>query len=98
MVLQGFPPGTGGDLPELDIAQYDFRRDLYGEVISTNHQLWLGQRGGVTRLHQDSYTIDVMHVQLVGEKHWIVMGPDANLAETAAGTRICTRWPRRPPG
>ncbi|MBN3003485.1 cupin-like domain-containing protein [Chromobacterium alkanivorans] len=78
-------PELAADLPEMDIAQYDFRRDLYGEVISTNHQLWLGQRGGVTRLHQDSYTIDVMHVQLVGEKHWIVMGPEAKLAETADG-------------
>jgi hypothetical protein len=72
-------PSLAPDLPELDIAQYDFRRDLYGEAISTNHQLWLGQRGGVTRLHQDSYMIDVMHVQIVGEKRWHVMGPDAKL-------------------
>lgn len=78
-------PELAEDMPELDIAQYDFRRDLYGEVISTNHQLWLGQRGGVTRLHQDSYTIDVMHVQLVGEKHWTVMGPQAMLPETETG-------------
>ncbi|NHR05534.1 hypothetical protein HA052_09990 [Chromobacterium haemolyticum] len=78
-------PELAEDMPELDIAQYDFRRDLYGEVISTNHQLWLGQRGGVTRLHQDSYTIDVMHVQLVGEKHWTVLGPQAMLPETETG-------------
>jgi hypothetical protein len=68
------------DMPELPIAQYDFRRILYGEKISTNHQLWIGQRGATTRLHQDSYMIDVLHAQIVGDKHWIVMSP-----ETAVG-------------
>jgi hypothetical protein len=63
-------PELAADLPELDIAQYDFRRELYGEAASRNHQLWLGQRGGITRLHQDSYMVDVMHAQIVGEKLW----------------------------
>lgn len=70
-------PELALDLPELAIAQYDFRRDLYGEAVSTNHQLWIGQQGGITRLHQDSYMVDAMHVQLVGSKRWIVMGPEA---------------------
>lgn len=72
-------PELAQDMPELDIAQYDFRRNLYGGEASTNHQLWLGQQGAVTRLHQDSYMVDVMHAQIVGEKHWYVMGPDAVL-------------------
>jgi hypothetical protein len=78
-------PELAGDLPELDIAHYDFRRDLYGEAASTNHQLWLGQKGGVTRLHQDSYSVDVMHVQLVGEKLWYIMGPNAELTRDQRG-------------
>lgn len=73
------------DLPELDIAQYDFRRELYGEAVSTNHQLWIGQKGGITRLHQDSYMVDVMHVQLVGTKRWSVMGPYADLSAVDDG-------------
>lgn len=72
-------PWLAEDLPELDIAQYDFRRNLYGEAISTNHQLWIGQRGGITRIHQDSYMVDVIHVQIVGEKRWYIMGPNAEL-------------------
>jgi hypothetical protein len=72
-------PTLADDIPELDIAQYDFRRNLYGENISTNHQLWIGQRGGVTIMHQDSYMVDVMHVQIVGEKRWYVMSPAAQL-------------------
>jgi len=72
-------PFLAEDLPELPIAQYDFRRNLYGEKISTNHQLWIGQKGATTRTHQDSYVIDVMHAQIVGEKHWCVMGPEAYL-------------------
>ncbi|RZU44116.1 cupin-like protein [Streptomyces sp. BK022] len=79
-------PELADDMPEMDIAQYDFRRNLYGDAPSTNHQLWLGQKGGVTRLHQDSYTVDVMHAQIVGEKLWYVMGPKAELrADTAEG-------------
>ena len=78
-------PFLAADMPELDICQYDFRRNLYGESISTNHQLWLGQHGGITRLHQDSYMIDVMHAQIVGEKHWSIMGPEAELHEDASG-------------
>lgn len=77
-------PELAEDMPEMDIAQYDFRRNLYGDTASTNHQLWLGQRGGVTRLHQDSYSVDVMHAQIVGEKLWYVMAPEAEvLADTA---------------
>lgn len=72
-------PELAEDMPELDIAQYDFRRSLYGDAASTNHQLWLGQQGGITRLHQDSYSVDVLHAQIVGEKLWYVMGPDAEL-------------------
>lgn len=72
-------PEIADDLPELEIGLYDFRRHLYGEEASTNHQLWLGQAGGVTILHQDSYMVDVMHVQLVGEKRWYVMSPQADL-------------------
>ena len=72
-------PSLAEDLPELPIAQYDFRRNLFGEKISTNHQLWIGQKGATTRVHQDSYFIDVMHAQIVGEKHWCVMGPNASL-------------------
>jgi hypothetical protein len=72
-------PELADDMPELDIAQYDFRRQLYGEAMSQNHQLWLGQKGGITRFHQDSYSVDVMHAQIVGEKLWYVMGPDAEL-------------------
>lgn len=72
-------PWLAQDMPELDIAQYDFRRNLYGAEASTNHQLWIGQKGGITRLHQDSYMVDVMHAQIVGEKRWHVMGPQAHL-------------------
>ncbi|MEU0036323.1 cupin-like domain-containing protein [Streptomyces sp. NPDC006333] len=75
-------PELAADMPEMDIAQYDFRRNLYGESASTNHQLWLGQRGGVTRLHQDSYSVDVMHAQIVGEKLWYVMAPETELSDT----------------
>ncbi|APY90329.1 cupin-like domain-containing protein [Streptomyces alfalfae] len=82
---QTIAPELAPDMPELDIAQYDFRRDLYGEAASTNHQLWIGQRGGITRLHQDSYSVDVMHVQIVGEKRWHIMGPDAELLAGADG-------------
>lgn len=78
-------PELAADTPELEIAQYDFRRDLYGEAVSTNHQLWMGQRGAVTILHQDSYMVDVMHVQLVGNKRWHVMSPDAALPCTDSG-------------
>ncbi|WP_433261042.1 cupin-like domain-containing protein [Actinosynnema sp. CS-041913] len=78
-------PELAADMPELDIAQYDFRRDLYGDKASTNHQLWIGQRGGVTRMHQDSYMVDVMHAQIVGTKRWYVMGPDAVLPRDADG-------------
>ncbi|MEU5313798.1 cupin-like domain-containing protein [Streptomyces sp. NPDC021562] len=72
-------PELADDMPELDIAQYDFRRNLYGDAGSTNHQLWLGQKGGITRLHQDSYSVDVLHAQIVGEKLWYIMGPDSEL-------------------
>ena len=34
-------PWLSEDIPDLDIAQYDFRRNLYGEAISSNHQLWI---------------------------------------------------------
>jgi hypothetical protein len=78
-------PQIAADMPELDIAQYDFRRNLYGDKASTNHQLWLGQQGGVTRLHQDSYMVDVMHAQIVGTKRWYVMGPEAVLRVGADG-------------
>ncbi|HEV7368044.1 cupin-like domain-containing protein [Arenibaculum sp.] len=78
-------PFLAEDMPELPIAQYDFRRDLYGERISTNHQLWVGQKGATTRAHQDSYLIDVMHAQIVGEKHWCVMSPEAFLRRGADG-------------
>lgn len=79
-------PELAADLPELLIAQYDHRRALYGEQVSNNHQLWLGQAGGITRLHQDSYMVDVMHVQLVGSKRWSVLGPQAFLHERPDGT------------
>ena len=72
-------PQLARDTPELDVAQYDFRKDLYGEQASTNHQLWAGQRGAVTILHQDAYLVDVMHIQIVGEKRWMVMAPEAHL-------------------
>ncbi|MGC0315920.1 cupin-like domain-containing protein [Kitasatospora acidiphila] len=78
-------PELADDLPELDIAHYDFRRDLYGDAAATNHQLWLGQCGGITRLHQDSYSVDVMHIQIVGEKRWSIMGPDAELLADPTG-------------
>jgi hypothetical protein len=78
-------PQLAADLPELEIAQYDFRRNLFGERISTNHQLWIGQQGATTRLHQDSYSIDVMHAQIVGNKHWCVLGPDAALGRNQDG-------------
>jgi len=79
-------PFLAEDLPELLIAQYDFRRNLYGKSISTNHQLWIGQAGGTTRFHQDSYFIDVMHAQIVGEKHWSVMNPKAYVAFDKTGS------------
>jgi hypothetical protein len=79
-------PELATEMPELDIAQYDFRRDLYGEKASTNHQLWLGQKGGITRLHQDSYAVDVMHVQIVGTKRWYIMGPHAELRLDPTGS------------
>lgn len=78
-LFQNSCPELAEDMPELDIAQYDFRRDLYGDEASTHHQLWLGQKGAITRLHQDSYMVDVMHVQIVGEKRWYVMSPEAEL-------------------
>ena len=78
-------PQLAADMPELDIARYDFRRNLYGEKASTNHQLWLGQKGGITRLHRDSYMVDVMHAQIVGTKRWYVMGPKAELRLDANG-------------
>ncbi|PRY41586.1 cupin-like domain-containing protein [Umezawaea tangerina] len=78
-------PQIAADMPELEVARYDFRQDLYGEKASTNHQLWLGQEGGVTRLHQDSYSVDVMHAQIVGSKRWYVMGPKAELRLGADG-------------
>ncbi|HEY3606277.1 MAG TPA: cupin-like domain-containing protein [Pseudonocardiaceae bacterium] len=78
-------PELADDLPELDIAHYDFRRDLYGDAAATNHQLWIGQRGGITRLHQDSYSVDVMHAQIVGEKLWYIMGPKAELRRDQRG-------------
>lgn len=67
------------DMPELDIAQYDFRQKIYGAEIAANHQLWIGQKGATTRVHQDSYLVDVMHAQISGEKLWCVMSPDAHL-------------------
>lgn len=78
-------PQLAADLPELPIAQYDFRRNLFGKRISTNHQLWMGQQGATTRLHQDSYVVDVMHAQIVGRKHWCVLGPNATLAQDKHG-------------
>jgi hypothetical protein len=78
-------PQLAEDMPELPIAQYDFRRNLYGEKISTNHQLWIGQKGATTRIHQDSYYMDVMHAQIVGEKHWCVMSPNAFLGRDESG-------------
>ncbi|MFY1583647.1 cupin-like domain-containing protein [Micromonospora sp. WMMD734] len=84
-LYQASCPDLAEDLPELDIAQYDFRRNLYGDDASVNHQLWLGQQGGITRLHQDSYTVDVMHAQIVGTKRWYIMSPDAELRRNADG-------------
>lgn len=78
-------PELAAEMPELDIAQYDFRRNLYGEAAATNHQLWMGQKGGITRLHQDSYSVDVMHVQILGEKLWYIMGPAAELRADQRG-------------
>ena len=72
-------PELAEDMPELDIARYDFRRNLYGDAASTNHQLWIGQKGGITRLHHDAYSVDVMHAQIVGDKLWYIMGPTAEL-------------------
>jgi len=84
-LYKAISPQLMADLPELAIADYDFRRDLYGEAISTNHQLWIGQKGGTTRVHQDSYIIDVMHAQIVGEKHWSILKPGAHLHRKADG-------------
>lgn len=78
-------PQLAAELPELEIARYDYRRNLYGDEASTNHQLWVGQRGGITRMHQDSYLVDVMHVQIVGAKRWYVMGPGARLRSGPGG-------------
>src|SRR4051812_17617359 len=44
-------PELAEDMPELDIARYDFRRTLYGDAASENHQLWIGQQGAITRFH-----------------------------------------------
>ncbi len=82
---QNNAPQLAAELPELEIAQYDFRRNLYGGEASTNHQLWVGQHGGITRMHQDSYMVDVMHVQIVGAKRWYVLGPGAQLRRGANG-------------
>lgn len=82
-------PQLAADMPELDIAQYDFRRQLYGEAASVNHQLWIGQRGGITRLHQDAYSVDVMHAQIVGEKLWYIMGPDAEFLPETGVEALC---------
>lgn len=78
-------PFLAADTPELEIAQYDFRRNLYGEKISTNHQLWIGQKGASTTVHQDSYMIDVMHAQIVGAKRWSIMAPPAWLGTDEGG-------------
>lgn len=84
-LYKAISPELMDDLPELEIADYDFRRDLYGAEISTNHQLWIGQRGATTRVHQDSYIIDVMHAQIIGEKHWSILKPGATLKKNADG-------------
>lgn len=84
-LYKSISPQLSADLPELTIADYDFRRELYGSAISTNHQLWIGQQGGTTRVHQDSYIIDVMHAQIVGEKHWSIMKPSVKLHRTNDG-------------
>ncbi|CAN5544635.1 hypothetical protein BH11PSE7_BH11PSE7_34640 [soil metagenome] len=89
-------PQLARDTPELDVAEYDFRKALYGEATSTNHQLWAGQRGGVTILHQDAYLVDVMHIQLVGEKRWIVMAPEARLDCLEDGTPDFARLAAEP--
>ena len=86
-------PHLAEDLPELPIAQYDFRQNLYGRKISTNHQLWIGQAGATTRFHQDSYFIDVMHAQIVGEKHWYVMSPEALVTSDSTGN---LKWETHP--
>lgn len=78
-------PFLAQDMPELAIAQYDFRRNLYGERISTNHQLWIGQTGATTRIHQDSYLIDVLHAQIIGEKLWYLAAPPACLTRDRSG-------------
>lgn len=85
-LYKAISPELMQDLPELAIADYDFRNDLYGEEIATNHQLWIGQKGGTTRVHQDSYIIDVMHAQIVGEKHWSILKPNVTLHKAEDGS------------
>jgi len=84
-LYRAISPELADDLPDLPIAAYDFRRELYGESIAANHQLWIGEAGATTRIHQDSYFIDVMHVQIRGIKRWSVFGPEASLTRDAAG-------------
>lgn len=78
-------PELADDMPELEITQYDFRRKLYGKGVAENHQLWIGQKGSVTPLHQDGLMVDALHAQIVGRKRWFLMGPKARLHLDASG-------------
>jgi ribosomal protein L16 Arg81 hydroxylase len=37
--------------------------------------LWMGQKGGITPLHQDFGFADVLNLQLSGRKHWFAFDP-----------------------
>ena len=74
-------PALAGDVGPLEYAAYDFLPRLYGEDFAVR-ALWIGQRGAVTRLHQDANYPDVIHGQISGTKHWCVMGPDTVLPVT----------------
>jgi hypothetical protein len=57
-------PGLGKDVQPLKPL-------ITGKVEHVN--LWVGQKGVVTHLHQDTY--DNLFVQLVGEKHFVICPP-----------------------
>ena len=75
-------PSLVRDLGPLDIASYNFLPRMYGPDAAVR-ALWVGQKGAVTRLHQDAYFNDTIHAQIVGRKDWCLFGPDAFLPTKA---------------
>ena len=85
LYLQEWPilaesPQLAKDIKHLSIRDYDCRSNLYG---ATTMNLWIGQKNGVTPLHRDFGSIDVINAQVVGQKHWILFGPNSEIDTSA---------------